>query len=97
MNNKMNPTIEQIKSIEDKYGVMLFSMGLTQLIEVGTRALINEKSVGNMLCKIKGSIPDNAIMSADFQCNIIRCAAELARFSPMSLMRYVKKHMTIND
>ena len=36
-----------------------------------------------------------SIMTPEFQCNIIRCAAELARFSPMTLFAYIKKYMHI--
>lgn len=98
----MNDRVKEIKAIKDKYDLLIFSMGLTHLIDVGIRHL-DEKSVEESIKQImatdeaekaSGKTP---ILSPEFQCEIVRCAAELAHYSPMELMKYIKKYVVISN
>lgn len=44
--------------------------------------------------KANGIVP---IMTPEFQCEILRCAAELAKFNIWDLFIYIKKHVTISN
>jgi hypothetical protein len=37
------------------------------------------------------------IMTAEFQCEIVRCAAELAKFSAWELFAYIKEHVVTTN
>lgn len=77
---------------------MLFGMGLTHLVDVGHQNLTEEnvkEGLRQIMAqgetnKANGKIP---IMTPEFQCEILRCAAELAKFSPWTLFAYIKKYM----
>ena len=36
-----------------------------------------------------------SIMTPEFQCNILRCAAELGKYSPWTLFAYIKEHVVV--
>jgi hypothetical protein len=88
--------------MENKYGLALFRMGLTHLVDVGIRHLTDE-SVNEAIKQIKArDEADKAngvvnIMTAEFQCEIVRCAASLAKFSIWELFAYIKNHVVITD
>jgi hypothetical protein len=94
--------MQKIRSIEDKYGFMVFRMGLTHLLDVGSRNLGDddvEEGVRQIIAqgeayKAEGKIP---IMTPGFQCNILRCAAEISKFSPWTLFSFIKKHVDISN
>jgi hypothetical protein len=89
-----------VRAIEEKYGLPLFGMALTHLVDVGVRHLTDEnveESVKQILSADKESELKgiNSVMTPEFQCAIIRCAAELARHSIWDLFRYIKFDMNI--
>lgn len=96
----MKANIKEIRNIENKYGLVLFRMGLSHLVDVGHRSLddeIVEEGIKQIIAqgeedKASGKIP---IMTPEFQCNILRCAAELAQFSIWTLFAYIKKHVDV--
>ena len=85
--------MEEIRNIENKYGLMLFGMGLIQLVDIG-HSNITDDYVAESVTQIMGQ-GKTSIMTPEFQCEIIRCARELAKFTPMTLFAYIKKHMHI--
>jgi hypothetical protein len=94
--------INKIKNLEDKYGLVLFRMALTHLVDVGVRNLTDE----NVEASIKQIIADGGantangvvtIMTPEFQCGIVRCAAELAKFGIWDLFGYIKKYVTTDS
>ena len=89
----IHDSMKDIRKIEDRYGIMLFGMGLIQLMDVGHNN-VTDDYVNESIAQITAS-GKTSIMTPEFQCNIIHCAAELARFSPMTLFAYIKKHMHI--
>jgi len=92
---------QEISAIENKYGVALFRMGLTHLADVGVRHLTDENVDENIKRIMANGEADKAngvvtIMTAEFQCEILRCAAELAKFSIWELFAYIKNHVAIS-
>ena len=80
--------VKDVKAIEKEYGATLFSMGFTFLLDVGRISLDNAKYVQEICKEVQERVAQNSILSADYQCEIIRCAAELAKFSNLELIRY---------
>jgi hypothetical protein len=92
----MTDSLKDIRALEDKYGLPLFGMALTHLVDVGVRHLTEE----NVDASVKQIMADNTddslrFMTPEFQCAIVRCAAELAKFSIWDLFGYVKKYLPI--
>ncbi len=90
----------KIKEVEDKYGLLLFRMGLTHLMDVGIRHLTKEIIIScyEQINKEEEELIANGkhpIMTAEFQIQIIDCAYDLAQFSPWDLLFYVKKDVEI--
>lgn len=91
-----------IEKIENKYGHVLFRMGLTHLVDVGARNLTDEKinetiqqiKAENDEIKAKGGC---SIMTVNFQIKIVRCAAELAKCDIWELFNYIKKQLIISE
>ena len=102
MDSDMKSKISEIKAIEDRYGLTLFWMSFIHLFETGRNNMSDESIVRTTLNEINKNGEEDRkngvirIMTADFECHIIHCAAELARFSPMTLFAYIKKHLVIN-
>ncbi len=81
---------------------MLFRMGLTHLVDVGVRHLTDEtvaETIAQITAKGEADKADGTytIMTPEFQCHIVRCSAELARFSPWELFRYIKQNVHLAD
>ena len=95
----MSRDLNEIKDIENKYGLILFRMGLTHLIDAGHRNLDDESAaecIRQILEKAENDTEHRSIMTPDFQCNVVRCAAELAKFAIWDLIAYIKKYVTVN-
>jgi hypothetical protein len=93
---------KEISAIENKYGLVLFRMGLSHLADVGIRHLDDEnvnEAVRQIAANEEADKADGivTIMTADFHCAIVRCAAELAKFSVWELFAYIKNHVAISD
>ena len=94
----MKEEIKSIRSLEDKYGLVLFRMGLSHLVDVGYRNLGDdevEESIKQIMDEGQKDEEDDSFISPEFKCEIIRCAAELTRFSIWTLFGYIKKYMEI--
>ena len=98
MENKMN----EIIAVENKYGLVLFRMGLTHLVDVGVRHLTDEnveESFSQIMAEGEANKADGAvaIMTPAFKCEIVRCAAELAKFGIWELFAYIKNHLVVSN
>ena len=96
MNNKTN----EITAVENKYGLVLFRMGLTHLVDVGIRHLTDEnveESIAQIIAEGEANKANGVVtvMTPAFQCEILRCAAELSKFSIVELFVYIKKHVDV--
>ena len=89
--------MQAIRNIEDKYGLILFRMGLSHLTDVGHRNLTDE-NVEDSIRQImaKGEANEISVMTPEFQCEIVRCSGELARFSIWTLFAYIKQHVHVD-
>lgn len=100
--NTITQRMNEMARLENKYGSLLFRMGLTQLVDVGVRQLTDdnvEASIRQIIAegeinKANGVI---TVMTPEFQCEIVRCAAELAKFSIWDLFTYIKKYVPISN
>lgn len=93
--------MKEIRNIENKYGLVLFRMGLSHLVDVGHRNLTDEnvrESVEQIMAQVEEDAANGklSVMTPEFQCEIVRCAAELARFSIWTLFAYVKKYVEVS-
>ena len=99
MNDKKED-IKAINALENKYSLVLFRMGLSHLVDAGHRNLGDEEvaeGISQIMAqgqkdKADGKIP---IMTPEFQCEILRCAAELAKFSIWTLFAYIKEYVVV--
>ena len=95
-------SIKAIRELENEYGLALFRMALTHLVDVGVRHLTDEnveESLNQIIVKdeeikANGGFP---IMTVEFQSDIVHCAAELAKFSILDLFLYIKNHVHIDE
>jgi len=93
---------QEIRAVEDKYGIVLFRMGLTHLADVGLRHLTDEHVAEAIKQINENEKTDRAngvvnVMTAEFQCEIVRCASSLAKFSVWELFAYIKNHVAISE
>ena len=92
--------IRGIQNIENKYGLVLFRMALTHLTDVGWSNLGDEaveECIQQIMAqgdkdKIDGKV---TFMTPEFQCNILRCALDLTRFSIWTLFAYIKEYVVV--
>ena len=99
MNDKADD-MRAIRNIENKYGLMLFRMGLSHLVDVGHRNFCGEyveESIRLIMADTDKAGEKAPIISPEFQCEIMRCAGELAGFSPWTLFAYIKKYLVISN
>ena len=95
-------SIAEIRNLEDKYGLIPFRMGLTHLVDVGHRNLTDEDVEEAFRQIIAEGESDNengikTFLTPEFKCELVRCAAELAKFSIWDLFAYIKDHVTIGN
>ena len=101
MTDKMED-IENIRNIENKYGIIVFKMGLSHWADVGSRHLTPENIEESRKQIIAQGEIDKAdgkmsIMKPDFLCEVLNCAAELSEFSIWTLFKYIKEYVFISD
>jgi len=102
MSTTITQRMNEIAGLENKYGSVLFRMGLTHLVDVGVRHLTDdnvEASIRQIIAegemnKASGAV---AIMTTEFQCGIVSCASELAQVCIWDLFTYIKKYFPISN
>lgn len=99
--NEKNENMLKIKAIENEYGLVLFRMGLTHLFDVGVRHMTDEtvtETIKHIKAKEDKDKEDGVtqVMTPEFQCEIVQCAAALSKFSIWDLFLYIKKYVTIS-
>jgi len=93
---------QEIRAIENKYGAPIFKMSLAYMVNVGIRHLTDEnvkeaikQITANDEAERAGGVGFR--ITGEFQCEIVRCAAELSKFSVWDLFAYIKNHVFIAD
>ena len=95
----MKDQLNEIRNVEDKYGLMIFRMGLTHLIDVGIRNLSDEDVVATHINQILAQGKEDRdndltpFLSPEIQSEILGCASVLAMFTPWALIAYIKAHV----
>ena len=69
-------------------------MALIQLMDTGHKNFTDE-NVDKWVQQIMLQSDWGSILTVEYQCEILRCAAELAKFSPWTLFIYIKKYLVI--
>jgi hypothetical protein len=92
-----------IRALEDKYGLLLFGMGFTHLVDVGVRNLTDEavhESIRQIMADGDANNTNeatNRFISPKCKCAIVQCAADLSKHSIWDLFRYIKFHVNITN
>ena len=85
---------KELKIIQEEYGEDIFRLAITHLIHVGIEQFSKEDI--DVLCeRALRESPDNAIMTGEYQANILRCAHEICRFSVDDLLKFVKTDVSM--
>ena len=93
--------LKEIQTLENKYGLIVFRTALGHVVDVGISNFSEdgiEEGVKQILEQGEADKADGkiTIMSPEFQCEILRCSAELAGFSIWTLFAYIKKHVVVD-
>jgi hypothetical protein len=100
MSKETKEKMQEIQNIENKYGLILFRAGLTHLVDTGVCNL-DDNSVEEGIKQIiaQGELDKangvKSFITPEFQCEILRCSAELAKFTIWTLFCYIKKHVVV--
>jgi hypothetical protein len=94
--------MQRIRNIENKYGLIIFKMGLSHWADVGSRFLTPENIEESRKQIIAQGEIDKAegklsMMKPEFLCEVLNCAAELSIFSIWTLFKYIKEYVVISD
>ena len=84
-----NENIEKIMAIHRRCGEVQFRMALQHLFQMGNENFSNENMVAAKEA-IRSSTPKNAIMTADYQLQLLDCSFELSRFPIWDVLLYLK-------
>ena len=93
--------MKEIRELENKYGLVQFRFGLSHLVDIG-HSNFTDEAVEEGIKQITAEGEKNkaegvrTFMTPDFQCEVVRCSAELAKFSIWTLFAYIKKHVVVD-
>lgn len=91
----MNTYVEskkEIDAIRNKYGEVVFRMGISHLMDVGIRHLTKE-SVEETCEKMMQEDDSKAFMTNQFKCDLVRSAYELAQVPHTDLLVYIQREV----
>lgn len=101
LSDEAQANMKEIQALENKYGLMVFRMGLVhlfdsghgnfsdELVEGGLRLIATEEEAG----KAEGR---REFISPDFKRSILSCSAELSKFSIVTLFAYIKEYFVVD-
>lgn len=75
---------------------MLFRMAVSHLIDVGMRNLSDE-DVNETCEEIMKQDDSKLFMTNEYQCDIVRTAAELAKINHIDLLIYISKYVKYSE
>ena len=86
---------KELKEIQEKYGEDIFRLAITHLIHVGIEQF--SKTDIDVLCeKALRETPESAVMTGEYQADILRCAHAICKYSVDDLLRSVSyTHLTL--
>ena len=84
----------ELKEIQEKYGEDIFRLAITHLIHVGIEQF--SKADIDALCeKALRETPEGAVMTGEYQADILRCAHAICQYSVDDLLRYIKTDVSM--
>lgn len=91
-----NENIEKIMAIHRRCGEVQFRMALQHLFQIGRDNFSDANMVASKEA-IRSSTPKNAIMTADYQLQLLDCSFELSRFPIWDVLLYLKLYIGIQN
>ncbi len=91
-----NKNIEKIMAIHRRYGEVQFRMALQHLFQMGKENFSDENMTAAKET-IRNNTPENAIMTADYQLQLLDCSFELSQFPAWDVLLYLKLYISIQD
>ena len=93
--------MKEIRALEAKYHPMAFRMAFVHLVDEGHSNFDDahvEEGLKLILAEEEAEKAGGkrAIITPDFKREILHCAAELAKFSVLTLFVYIKKHFIVD-
>ena len=84
----------ELKEIQQKYGEDIFRLAITHLFHVGIYAFSKEDI--DALCEAAiNNTSDNALMSGEYQADVLRCAHDICRYSIDDLLKFIKTDLSM--
>ena len=77
-----------LNAIRGKYGEYVFRCGISHMLDVGTRHLTDEM-VESACEEILKQDDSRALMTNEFQCSILKCAAEISKIDHVHVLVYI--------
>lgn len=90
-----NENIEKIQAIRRRCGETQFRMAIQHLFDVGHENF-TEKNVAEAKVAVHRDTPENAILTEDFQCELLDCCLELSRLPVWDILLYVKLYLSMD-
>lgn len=90
----------KFREIENRYFPLVFRMGITHLIDTGKKHFSDE-NVAEWIEQLEEQgkkDKENGIhrlMTVDFECEVVRCAAELSKLGIWDMLRYIVKYVDV--
>lgn len=93
MNKK--ETMKQIQDMRRHTSETLFRAAVQHLFDTGHQNF-DEKNVAEVKLQIQKNTKPNAIMTADFQCELLDCCSALSKLPVWDVLLYVKLYMSMD-
>lgn len=91
-----DPKLNALNDYCNKWGEVMFRTTVCHLFDAGCRYSKDPKVVERTCANIMKNTPNNAIMTPEFQCELVRNAAVLANeFEIWDILKYIKKYIPI--
>lgn len=81
-----------LNGIVGKYGEFLFRLGISHMIDAGIRNLTDE-SIKHTCEELMKQDDSKMFMTNEFQCDIVKCAGEIAKIDHIHVLVYISKNI----
>lgn len=84
-----------LNSIVSNYGEFIFRLGISHMIDVGIRNLTDE-AIKHTCEELMKQDDSKMFMTNEFQCDIVKCAGEIAKIDHIHTLKYIGKNIKYN-
>ena len=90
--------MKEIAQIEERYGLMIFTMALTYIMDIGIQ---NRRNIKKCLEKVELNKQKDkksgvtGILTPEHEHEIINCAMDLSNFNSWVLIKYLKNNLVL--